>query len=260
MRMLEKMSRHPIWKRAVPSSVLVWALVVGSPSSQSVSAQQPGAGKKPIFVDPARLNLSLVLMPPPPNTSEKTRAELAEIHRIERVRTPAMVADAEFDDTHEDIFVYASVLGVTFTAGQLPLTMALSAHIRNDAGLIDNPLKKHFGRPRPYNLDASLHAICETNKENSYPSGHSLNGYLYAYTLAQMVPEKQAEILTRADEYAQNRIVCEAHYPSDIEASRRVALVVFGYLLANPRFVDELTAAREETRRGLHLPELTATR
>lgn len=129
-----------------------------------------------------------------------------------------------------------------------------------DAGLVDNPLKEHFGRPRPYNLDSSLHAICETNKENSYPSGHSLNGYLYAYTLAQMIPEKQSEILRRADEYAHNRLVCEAHYPTDIEASRRVALVVFGYLLANQHFVDELRAARAETRLLLHLPELASAR
>ena len=251
-------SASVICKMVSLNTVLVLSLLSPRPAMTQV-AKPTETRKTPVFVDLAKLNLALILLPPPSNTSEKTNAELAEIHNIERARTPAMVAAAEFDDEHEDIFLYSSVLGAPFKAQDFPLTMALSAHIRNDSGLIDNPLKKHFGRPRPYNLDTSLHAICKTNKENSYPSGHSLNGYLYAYTLAQMVPEKLTEILTRADEYAHSRVVCEAHYPSDLEASRRVALVVFGYLLANPRFTDELNAARAETRRGLHLPEFTAT-
>ena len=221
-------------------------------------AAKPAPKRSPIFVDPALLELSPILVTPPANDSLKTREELAEIHRIERERTPAMISAAEFDDRHEDIFLYASVLGAAFKADDLPKTSSLSAHIRNDAGLVDNPLKMHFGRPRPYNLDASLHPICETNKENSYPSGHSLNGYLYAYALAQILPERHAEILARADEYAHNRVVCEAHYPTDLEASRRVALVVFGYMLANPRFQAELAAAREETRRALHVGDVAS--
>ena len=251
------MSLPPHRKSSSPFVFLVAFLLAGSLPAVA-PAQQGKPAKVPIFVDPAKIDLALVLMPPPSNTSQKTKDELSEIHSIERNRTSAMIAAAEYDDVHEDIFLYSAVLDSSFQPQQFPLTMSLSAHLRNDASLIDNPLKRRFGRPRPYNLDSSLHAICETNKENSYPSGHALNGYLYAYALAQIVPEKQAEILKRADEYAHNRLVCEAHYPTDIEASRRIALVIFGYLLANPRFVNELTAARTETRQLLHLPEMSA--
>jgi acid phosphatase (class A) len=86
-----------------------------------------------------------------------------------------------------------------------------------------------------------------------YPSGHGLTGYLEAFTLAEIVPEKRVEILARADAYVHNRLVCGVHYPSDIEASRRVSYAVFGYMLATPRFQRDLAAAREEMRTKMGL-------
>ena len=244
-------------------AVLAMMLCLGTPgfapaqTPAPTSAKLPKAKKYPIFIDPVLLNLSPILPPPPAQDSERTRQELAEIHRIEAARTPAQAAAAEADDRNEDMFLYSGVMGTGFNAEALPLTMMLSAHIRNDSGLVDNPLKDYFARPRPYNFDGTLHPICATNKENSYPSGHAVNGYLYAYALAEMVPEKHAEILARAEAYAHNRMVCEAHYASDLEASRRTAFLVFGYMLANPRFQAELTGARLETRKALGLnPEL----
>jgi acid phosphatase (class A) len=67
----------------------------------------------------------------------------------------------------------------------------------------------------------------------------------------QLVPEKQQQILDRADEYVHNGPVCVVHYASDIEASRRVAYAIFGSLVASPNFQRDLAAAREETRRKL---------
>jgi acid phosphatase (class A) len=72
-------------------------------------------------------------------------------------------------------------------------------------------------------------------------------------TLAEMVPEKRTEILARADDYAHNRLVCGVHYPSDIEAGRRVAYVVFGYMMATPQFEHDLAAAKAEMRGKLGL-------
>ena len=108
-------------------------------------------------------------------------------------------------------------------------------------------MKQYFQRPRPYQTDSTLHPVCELKQtHDSYPSGHGLTGYLEAFTLAELVPEKRPEILARADDYAHSRLACGVHYPSDIEASRRVAYVVFGYMLATPRFQRDLAQARGE--------------
>lgn len=204
--------------------------------------------KRPYFLDPASLPLASLLPSPPAPDSAEGRADLAEVHRTERTRTPDQVRAAQYDDTHEDIFIYASVVGPAFNAKVLPVTFALSEHLRNDAGLIDNPLKVLYQRPRPYHSDLSLHPVCETNQEMSYPSGHAMNGYLYAFTLAEILPEKHDAILKRADGYAHNRVLCGSHYPSDTDASRRLASLMFGALLVTPRFTAELSAARMEVR------------
>jgi acid phosphatase (class A) len=68
-----------------------------------------------------------------------------------------------------------------------------------------------------------------------------------------LAPEKRAEILSRADDYARNREVCGVHYPSDLGASRKAAYAVFGYMLGTPRFQRDLAAAREEMRTKLGL-------
>ena len=109
-------------------------------------------------------------------------------------------------------------------------------------------------RPRPYQVDETLRPVCKTTTQhNAYPSGHTLSGYLLAFTLTEIVPEKSAEILARADDYAHNRLVCGVHTASDLEASRRVAYAMFGSMLEEPRFQQDLAAAREETRHALGL-------
>jgi acid phosphatase (class A) len=232
-------------------------------ASSTLLAQMPAAGgmssavvvqRTPYYVDPLLLDLSTVLPLPPAQDSETTKHELAYVHIIEQTRTPEQVAQAQQDDKEEDLFIFSNVIGPRFTKADLPLTAALSAHVHNDEAVLSEPLKDIYRRPRPYQYDSTLHPVCKTDHEPSYPSGHSMSGYLLAFTMAQIVPEKRQEILVRADEYAHDRVVCGVHYPSDTEASRRLAYTIFGYMMGNPRFQRDLAAAREETRRHLGLP------
>ena len=201
------------------------------------------------------LDAATFVLEPPAVGSAANNAELAELHRIEDSRTPEQVAKAKADEDEEDMFVYKTVLGPSFNPESLPLTAALGEHVKNEQGVVGAQLKLFFARPRPYQTDATLHPACElTTVHNSYPSGHGLTGYLSALTLAEMVPEKRQQILERADDYAYQRMVCGVHYPSDIEASRRISYMVFGYMMATPRFQRDLAAARVELRTKLGLP------
>jgi acid phosphatase (class A) len=242
-------------------SVLVLLLSAGlSGQSQSAlqsSTKEPGktsAVRVPYYIDPLPLHLDLIIPPPPARDSAITAAELKELHHIEAARTPAQVTQAEADDSEEDIFIFKSVLGPNFSAEALPLTAALSAHVRKEESAASSPLKKIYRRPRPYQIDNTLHPVCPLNPEpTSYPSGHSLSGYLLALTLIQLVPEKRHQIFERADEYLHNRLICGVHYASDTEASRNVAYAIFGALVASADFQKDLMAARDETRKKLGL-------
>lgn len=212
--------------------------------------------RKPVFVSPEQLDASAILASPPAMDSWQTRMELAELHRLQETRTENEIAHAKADDAEEDMFVYGTVLGASFTRATLPLTAALSDHVHNDEGMIVNPAKMAFHRPRPYQFDSSIKPVCKINSnpaDYSYPSGHATTGYLEAFTLAMMVPEKRDEILARADDYAHNRLVCGVHYPGDVAASKSVAYAAVAVMVQNPQFKKELSAAKRETRHALGL-------
>jgi acid phosphatase (class A) len=191
--------------------------------------------------------IASIVPPAPEQGSSVTMAELKELHQIQTERSLQQVKAAQKDDTEEDIFIFRDVMGEGFRENQLPLTAELSKHIHDDESFISRPLKARFRRPRPYQWDKTLNAVCKLSEApNSYPSGHSISGYLEAFTLMAMFPEKASAIMARADAYAHNRLVCGVHYSSDIGASRVVATATFGYMVANPKFEADLNAAKAE--------------
>lgn len=208
------------------------------------------------YVPAAQVHAERLVPTPSAGDAEATRAELAELHRIEAERTPAEVARARADEKNETMFVFRDVFGDAFTPERLPKTAALSAQVKQQEDEISKPLKSAFQRVRPYNQDKSLRPVCKTKtKSDSYPSGHSLAGYLAALTLVDLVPEKRDLILARADAYAHNRLVCGVHYASDVQASRLLAYATHAAMLDNPAYRQDEAAARAELRKALGLQD-----
>ena len=240
---------HGLLPRAACLVLLSCGLIPALAAQATAAAK---AAKVGYYVDTPQLHLMNLLSVPPEAGSAVVSEELRTLHQIEAARTPAQVAAAKVDDGEEDIFSYATVLGEKFRASDLPLTFALSAHVHGEQSAATADLKPAFARPRPYQVDKSLHPVCAvTEAHNSYPSGHTLSGYLLAFTLAEMLPEKKEQILARADDYAHNRLICGVHYPSDVDASRRIAYAVFGAMMLTPKFTQDLDAARKEVRAHL---------
>jgi acid phosphatase (class A) len=238
----------------ISRTIAVWLctgalLVVAGAQTPATNSAKPAntSPKVAYYIDSTVLDLADLIPNPPAVDSAANKAELTELHRIESARTPAQVNAAKADEDDEDLFLYRTVLGPGFNADALPITAELGIHVKNEQSVAGGALKPVFARPRPYKSDPTLHPVCAlTELPNSYPSGHALTGYLEGLTLAELVPAKRTEILARADDFAHNRLVCGVHYPSDVEASRRVAYIVFGYMMATPRFQRDLAAARAE--------------
>jgi acid phosphatase (class A) len=231
-----------------------------APASPAAAAATPTAAapavvRKPSFVSPEQTRAMQILVAPPAADSDVTKAELVELHAIEKSRTPAQAEQAIWDDKNEHFFIFKNVMGDAFTEEKLPTVAAFGKRVRNDEGLNSGPAKQGFARVRPYNLDKTLNPICKTKtKDDSYPSGHTTTGFLLGLTLAEMVPEKRDAILTRAEQYGQNRLVCGVHYASDIPASRLVAYTTHAIMKQHPDYQKELAAARTELRAALGLP------
>jgi hypothetical protein len=72
----------------------------------------------------------------------------------------------------------------------------------------------------------------------SYPSGHTTYGYTGSLVLAVLVPARYPQMIARAAEYGNDRILMGAHYAMDVMGGRTLALYDLAHLLANdPAYV-----------------------
>jgi hypothetical protein len=74
----------------------------------------------------------------------------------------------------------------------------------------------------------------------SFPSGHTTYGYTGALLLALLAPERYPQMIVRAAEYGDDRIVVGAHYAMDVIAGRTLATYDVAHLIANdPAYVGQ---------------------
>jgi len=85
----------------------------------------------------------------------------------------------------------------------------------------------------------------------SFPSGHTTYGYTESVLLGILVPQRYPQMVTRAAEYGNDRIIVGAHYAMDVLAGRTLALYVLAHLLAHDGDFRATKAARAELRSAL---------
>jgi acid phosphatase (class A) len=206
-------------------------------------------------VDARRLDLVRLLPPPPAAGSAQEREELADMRRIQASRTPAQV-ELGREDVATSVFRFADALGkpAAFAPGRLPQTEALFRDVgRNEAAIL-NAAKDAFARPRPFLVDQQLRPTVDRPPSFAYPSGHSTWAAATGLVLADMVPERRAQILAREAQYAYNRVIDGVHYPSDVAAGQVAGTVLAAMLFDCPAFAAEEAAAKAELRGALGLP------
>lgn len=239
-------------RRALTAAILALTLAAAGviPRAFADSAAAPAP-----YFDTTTLDLMRVLPSPSPNESAATRADLDEMLAVQRTRNDAQSKRA-VEDAEATIYRFADALGNPpgFTPNNLPKTEALFARIIRVHSLLIGPAKRSFARPRPFLLEPKLTPLLEKPTDGAYPSGHSAYARWVALILGDMIPEKRTELITRANEYAYNRVVAGVHYPSDIEAGKLAGTAIVSVLYTVPDFRRDLAAATVELRQALNLP------
>lgn len=202
------------------------------------------------FATATDLDLTMILPPPPPDNSAKTKEEIAEVLTLQVTRTPEMAARATADD-EETVWRFADVMGPQFTKENLPKLSAFFDRVVATEGAVVDPAKKVFHRPRPHMLSDLVKPIVELSKSGAWPSGHTTLGTMMGIILGDMVPEKRTEIMARAWEYGNNRVVAGIHYPSDVEMGRISGSVIAATIMGHDDFKTEYEAAKSELRTGM---------
>ncbi len=232
--------------RKLMSALAFVALIAFSPVLLHAEDAKP-------YSDNKEINLLMLLPPPPALDSVQMKAELGEVLTIQVTRTKEMEARAIADAT-ENIWRFTDVVdSPKFNAATLPKLAAFFDRVTETEAAVVDPAKDVWKRPRPHLYSDLVRPVVPLSKSGSYPSGHATVGTLMGIELANMLPEKRAQIMARAWEFGHNRVVGGIHYPSDIEMGRISGTVIAQTISTHPDFKAEFDAAKAELRAALGL-------
>jgi len=215
-----------------------------------VSAQQTRE-RIPGFLNPEDLpNAARYLATPPkPDDEAFMNDRYYYSWGKEQRKTPQGVRAAidEVQKTHE---AFSPAAGFNISPENTPEIFRLVEGARRDARTTNRKAKDYFQRTRPFVYFQEPSINPETDEEYktsySFPSGHSVRGWIYALTLALIVPDSTEALIARAQEFAINRVICGRHWKSDIDASLVEATAIMSRLLTNAAFLEQLEKARKE--------------
>ncbi|MEI7598248.1 MAG: phosphatase PAP2 family protein [Aestuariivirga sp.] len=228
--------------------------LMGALAMTAVGLAQPAlADDGHPYFGPEVLDLTVLLVPPPAKDSDVTKAELAEVKALQAsvsdARKQQAIADAEEGFSP---FVATTSLAAIDPA-KLPLTVALVQRVLDTEDAVTTPAKKFFDRARPPLVDEAIKPLAKMSKSNAYPSGHTSNGTAVAIVLSEMAPEKRAELMARASDYAESRLIVGVHYRSDLGGGFASGALIAKELEENADFQKEMAPAKAELRAALGL-------
>lgn len=211
----------------------------------------------PAYLERAEIGAIMKRLQPPANSSKQTRAELDFLLELEKNRTEEQVNDAL--RMHEIIYIPLpgmksekhlffeayEIFGTQFNPKEYPKTKKLLNNIMKEMRIAEFTAKNHFLRARPRQLEANLQPLKKMSS-SSFASGHTLWAYMQAYLMGALVPEKRSEFLDLAYKIGFSREVLGVHYPSDEEASRKLAHQLLLKMWEKPEFINDFKYAQLE--------------
>lgn len=216
---------------------IVFALFIAAPFLASATEAAPYFPKETI--SPA------LLTPPLAPHSDAWNAEVASIITKQQHADATEITKAEKERVmRPELMTLATEPNLT--RERFPLTYHLLDKVRITTREIGDYAKNYWHTKRPYIMDSRIKPLIEPHDNPAYPSGHTVGSYVWAYTLALAIPEKQKDFLQRADEIAQHRVLVGMHYPHDLRGGRELALLTMGALLQNKDFLHDVENAKNE--------------
>lgn len=195
-------------------------------------------------------------LPAPPDTASARYAY--DVEQYEWGKHLRDIGDARALEAAHDAVLdpnwsisFSDAFGVTLHRRNAPAIVDLIENMQEDVGdLATRQAKEYYMRERPFMVfDAPLGSPDDKEvlrKNGSYPSGHAAIGWATALVLAEINPANQDAIMKRGYEFGQSRVICGAHFQSDVDAGRLLASAAVARLHADKNFCRKLEKAKKE--------------
>jgi acid phosphatase (class A) len=191
-------------------------------------------------------------VPKPPDSLAVTQIDLVQVRAAQELPTSPQwleaYADAEAYNSPDIVRRFDDAAGEILDPVARPVLVSMLGKIIEDTRSYAAEAKKASPRPRPYIEDKAI-IPCDTaflKGQESYPSGHAMNGYVVAVVLSRVIPSRSERILERGIRYGENRVVCGVHHPTDVIEGRLLGVAYLASLEDNADFQADLKCAVEE--------------
>ena len=194
-------------------------------------------------------------LPPPPSFNspefsyDVVRYQWGKIQRLDSVRAAIARRDAVW--SYDALLAEFSIpFGLTLSRTETPEIWKLMETSLATTDQMRVAPKAYYHRLRPFELYEehllSMETEAELSGEGSYPSGHTMRGWLTALLLAEINPARADTLYARGWMYSESRVIEGAHWQSDIDATRAGASIAYAALHTSPEFLAQLQKAKTE--------------
>ena len=194
-------------------------------------------------------------LPPPPafNSPEFSydvvRYQWGKIQRLDSVRAAIARRDAVW--SYEALLAEFNIpFGLTISKTETPEIWKFMVNSLATTDQMRVAPKAYYHRLRPFEMYEehllSTETEAELSGEGSYPSGHTMRGWLAALLLAEINPAQADTLFARGWMYSESRVIEGAHWQSDIDATRVGASIAYSALHTSPEFLVQLEKAQME--------------
>jgi len=160
-------------------------------------------------------------MKPPSNSSFDTSQELKELNKIPLKK--------DFVKKFDNI---ESAFAKTAKDNNIKdYDKSIAAKLIKESAPVILKLKKFHNRPRPKELDKKLpNYEMASMKTKSYPSGHSVQGFLIGSYLSDKYPKSRKGLMATAKNISYSRRVARAHYKSDSKMGEKLGNSMYKHI------------------------------
>ena len=226
--------------------------VAGLAGAQTPAPSAPSAPPVPVstYITPSVL-FEASPLPNWPQSTAAVDADLQGVLAAQVLRTPSDVQEAQLDAARGPVAWAqdAAGLGPTFTEQRYPATTVLLLALHEDMRAVNRAANLERGyRARPAIVDGRVKSMFADNLNNSasYPSARAASSRVWALLLGDVFTQRRAALLAHANRSAQLRLIGGAHFPSDIDAGKKVGNAYYAQVLMHPEFQQALVLAKQE--------------